>query len=272
MKAFMHLIVLVTLFFATNVNAQTTSIVEFQDNFNGALPLGLAAQPEDFAVSLTDMVLGDQSGVDLVFDDVSITTAAGTFTFDVTVTPGTGVGEISAADGEFNASLAEIDDGAMASSLFEGGDMITVTISDVQGEVTFDGFVNFGTDNSAVGEGFNVNGIDYLRGTETNGDADPRQGIALPDPGILDQDSVDIVFIGNSVSLRGFALQFSQAGGALLGDVNFDGAVDFFDIQPFIDLLAGQAFQGNADIDRNGAVDFFDIQPFIDLLAGGLTS
>ena len=62
MKAFMHLIVLVTLFFATNVNAQTTSIVEFQDNFNGALPLGLAAQPEDFAVSLTDMVLGDQSG------------------------------------------------------------------------------------------------------------------------------------------------------------------------------------------------------------------
>ena len=269
MKPLLHLTVL-ALFFATNVNAQTTSIVEFQDNFDGAPPLGLAAQPEDFAVSLTDMVLGDQSGVDLVFDDVSITTADGTFTFDVTVTPGTGVGEISAADGEFNASLAEIDDGAMASSLFEGGDMITVTISDVQGEVTFDGFVNFGSDNSQVGEGINVNGIDYIRGTETNGDADPRQGIALPDPGILDQDSVDIVFIGDSVSLRGFALQFTQPStGGLLGDVNLDMSVDFSDIAPFIALLSMQMFQTEADINEDLVVDFSDIAPFIGLLAGG---
>ena len=151
--------------------------------------------------------------------------------------------------------------------------MITVTISDVQGEVTFDGFVNFGSDNSAEGEGINVNGIDYIRGTETNGDVDPRQGIALPDPGILDQDSVDIVFVGDSVSLRGFALQFTQpsTGGppCLLGDVNLDGVVDFFDIQPFIDVLSMQGFQCEADVDGNMMVDFFDIQPFINILAGG---
>ena len=55
--------------------------------------------------------------------------------------------------------------------------------------------------------------------------------------------------------------------GGLLGDVNLDGVVDFFDIQPFIDLLAVQTFQFEADIDGNMAVDFFDIQPFINILA-----
>ena len=54
----------------------------------------------------------------------------------------------------------------------------------------------------------------------------------------------------------------------LLGDVNLDGVVDFFDIQPFIDLLGGQMFQFEADINGDEVVDFFDIQPFIDLLAG----
>ena len=53
----------------------------------------------------------------------------------------------------------------------------------------------------------------------------------------------------------------------LLGDVNLDGVVDFFDIQPFIDSAA-QAFQAEADIDGNGVVDFFDIAPFIALLSG----
>ena len=56
--------------------------------------------------------------------------------------------------------------------------------------------------------------------------------------------------------------------GLLLGDVNLDGVVDFFDIQPFIDLLANQTFQLEGDIDMDGDVDFFDIQPFIDILAG----
>ena len=53
----------------------------------------------------------------------------------------------------------------------------------------------------------------------------------------------------------------------VLADINNDRIVDFFDIQPFIDLLAAQAFQVEADIDQNGVVDFFDISPFIDILS-----
>ena len=54
----------------------------------------------------------------------------------------------------------------------------------------------------------------------------------------------------------------------LLGDVNRDGVVDFFDIAPFIAILTNQAFQFEADIDGDQDVDFFDIAPFIALLAG----
>ena len=55
--------------------------------------------------------------------------------------------------------------------------------------------------------------------------------------------------------------------GFLLGDVNRDGVVDFFDISPFIDLLSAGLFQVEADIDQNGIVDFFDISPFINILS-----
>ena len=55
---------------------------------------------------------------------------------------------------------------------------------------------------------------------------------------------------------------------AILGDVNLDDVVDFFDISPFIEVLASEGFQAEADIDGNGVVDFFDIQPFIQLLSG----
>ena len=54
----------------------------------------------------------------------------------------------------------------------------------------------------------------------------------------------------------------------LLGDVDLNGVVDFFDIQPFINLLSNQEFQFEGDIDGNMVVDFFDIQPFINILAG----
>ena len=55
---------------------------------------------------------------------------------------------------------------------------------------------------------------------------------------------------------------------ALPGDVNLDGVVDFFDIAPFIAVLANQTFQFEADIDGDQDVDFFDIAPFIEILAG----
>ena len=54
----------------------------------------------------------------------------------------------------------------------------------------------------------------------------------------------------------------------MLGDVNLDGSVNFFDIAPFIAVLSAGPFQAEADIDQNGEVNFFDIAPFIDLLSG----
>ena len=56
--------------------------------------------------------------------------------------------------------------------------------------------------------------------------------------------------------------------GGLLGDVNLDGVVNFFDIAPFIALLSAPDFQFEADINGDGQVNFFDIQPFIDILSG----
>ena len=53
----------------------------------------------------------------------------------------------------------------------------------------------------------------------------------------------------------------------ILGDVNMDGSLDFFDIQPFIGVLSTEQFHFEADIDGNGVVNFLDIQPFVDLLA-----
>ena len=55
----------------------------------------------------------------------------------------------------------------------------------------------------------------------------------------------------------------------LLGDVNLDGEVNFFDISPFITLLSSGGLQAEADVDESGAVDFLDISPFIAILSGG---
>ena len=54
----------------------------------------------------------------------------------------------------------------------------------------------------------------------------------------------------------------------LLGDVNLDSVVDFFDIGPFVAILSANGFQVEADINGDGDVDFFDIQPFINILSG----
>jgi hypothetical protein len=61
----------------------------------------------------------------------------------------------------------------------------------------------------------------------------------------------------------------------LRGDANCDGAVDFFDIDPFLlalfDLPNYQATYCDgslvaADVDCSGAIDFFDIDPFLSCL------
>ena len=62
-----------------------------------------------------------------------------------------------------------------------------------------------------------------------------------------------------------------------LGDVNCDGTVNGFDIDPFVAALADplgyaeahpECDRGNADLDQDGAVCNFDIDPFVALLVG----
>ena len=53
---------------------------------------------------------------------------------------------------------------------------------------------------------------------------------------------------------------------SLLGDVNFDGAVNFSDIGPFIGLLTSGVYLLEADINMDGDINFLDIGPFIGLL------
>ena len=55
----------------------------------------------------------------------------------------------------------------------------------------------------------------------------------------------------------------------LLGDVNQNGAVDCFDISPFIIMLIRQGFSEEADCNQNGSFNYLDIPPFIALLSGG---
>ena len=74
-----------------------------------------------------------------------------------------------------------------------------------------------------------------------------------------------------SVRIESFMVQIvveTEPVPPLIGDVNLDGVVDFFDISPFIEILSGAGFQAEADIDQNDEVDFFDISPFITILSG----
>lgn len=57
-------------------------------------------------------------------------------------------------------------------------------------------------------------------------------------------------------------------GPVLLGDVNLDGIVNFFDIAAFIDVLTAGDVQAEADCNEDGVVSFLDIAPFILILQG----
>ncbi len=68
------------------------------------------------------------------------------------------------------------------------------------------------------------------------------------------------------------------ANGCPLGDVNCDGFVDFFDLDPFVlaitDPAGYEAAYPDCDImladcNEDGVVDFFDIDSFIGLVTGG---
>ena len=61
-------------------------------------------------------------------------------------------------------------------------------------------------------------------------------------------------------------VELESIPGVLLGDVNLDGIVNFFDILPFISVLSADEFQLEADLNQDCEVNFFDIPFFITFL------
>lgn len=88
--------------------------------------------------------------------------------------------------------------------------------------------------------------------------------------GVQSPDLFDRVIIRNRDDQR-FSLENLRFGvfevtTFPLGDCNYDGVVNFFDIQFFIKALT-IGYRASADINEDGIVDFLDISPFIDLLS-----
>ena len=58
-------------------------------------------------------------------------------------------------------------------------------------------------------------------------------------------------------------MAFADPNAVLLGDVDLNGVVDFFDVGPFVTVLVTSSFQFEADMNEDGDVDFDDISLFI---------
>ncbi len=90
--------------------------------------------------------------------------------------------------------------------------------------------------------------------------------IELSQAGLNDAGTMALLLSFTDGSQGIFTADVSTAS-PLLGDVNLDNTVNFFDIAPFIAVLAYQGNQAEADANQDGVVDFFDIASFIDILA-----
>ena len=143
-----------------------------------------------------------------------------------------------------------------------GGTFGTAVFDDADLDVQSGGTVNFtGTEFSI--DGNPIPGL-TLGTTVTITDRGMLTGTFLDGSPVnfdLDSDGPDSFNAGSTLTV-------TLGSPFLLGDVNLDGMVTFFDISPFIAILADEGFQDEADIDRNSVVNFFDISPFIEILAG----
>jgi len=147
--------------------------------------------------------------------------AVGDFTFDVTIAPVNvaGTGELN-----FDANFISEGNSSTTNNQFNNGDVFSITVSNVVttapvavGEsVVFDGFTNIGTADTGTGEGIEINGVSYLRGTSTNGDNDVRFGVAFPG-GIVAGPTLIVESVGTT-ALRGVALRFLSSVPQVLGD------------------------------------------------------
>ena len=161
------------------------------------------------------------------------------------------------------------------STVSSAGDVNGDGIDDLIIRAFNESYVVFGN-NSGFSSSLDLSTLDGTNGFVLNGvDIGFGTGGSVSGVGDVNGDGIDDVIIGasradpNAVMDAGQSyVVFGQAAvtGPLIGDVNQDGTVDFFDIAPFISLLAAGEFLEEADINGDGLVDFFDISPFIDLL------
>ena len=88
-----------------------------------------------------------------------------------------------------------------------------------------------------------------------------------PTLGILDPTVApgELLAISENDILAIDVIGFDLVSPLLLGDVNQDGEVNFFDISAFIVILLSNGFQEEADTNQDGFVNFFDISPFVAL-------
>ena len=168
---------------------------------------------------------------------------------------------------------------------------LQVSVVDVTGTTTDSGstIYFYGFSGAGIGAG---SGADIDRTVEVNGETvtfavpsvggfqfstmtldftEPVATLELDNSGDTDLDGMGDGGFGSIVA-RNYDLQFSLTEpdtGALKGDVDLSGVVDFADIPAFISVLQGGGFQAEADCDCSGAVDFADIPAFIAILQGG---
>ena len=160
--------------------------------------------------------------------------------------------------------------------------------------------VNGETPESLAVDGYVGNGLEELSDFEV-ADGNLLDSVATPDPQVGQVLTFDVTafvtalvnaqeqYVGLTVRAETFGgLWVTEGGGypkltiqtvaaGVLGDLNCDGDVDGFDIQPFVlaltdpegyELAYPDCDIMNADCNGDGEVDGFDIQPFVELLTG----
>jgi hypothetical protein len=109
--------------------------------------------------------------------------------------------------------------------------------------------------------------------------AHPEEGGYEP-VGVVSDALVEVLFILTAYDTVTMSaeLEIVPADAPTIGDLNCDGSIDVFDIDPFVLALATpEAYVAAypdcdymlADINGDGAVNAFDIDPFVILLTGG---
>jgi len=174
-------------------------------------------------------------------------------------------GDVGEFVGTFDGGVLNISGGSFVGGInaFSGGE---VNISG--GSLGFDFNASSGGEVNLFGSNFVLDGV-LLDSSLTIGDAFTINDRDVILSGVFDDGSV-FSFSLNSGYTEPSAdvfnpdatLTVTLTSTVLLGDVDQDGDVDFFDINPFIGLLLAQA-----DINQDGEVTLLDIPPFIQILA-----